>query len=79
MQQRLPAAKVVPCKYHVSPRAISWVYLCVNYVSFCEQSRDQIMDVGRKALEAGLVPHEAMNVYQKQPPLARIFGGSTGN
>jgi len=33
-------------------------------MSLCEQGRNQVMDVGGKALEAGLVSHEAMDVYQ---------------
>lgn len=39
-------------------------------VTFTEQGGNHVMNVSRKALEAGLITHEAMNVDEQQLPSA---------
>ena len=69
----LPLGKVISRKFDGSPGLVLWIYLRVDYVSVCQGHSDEIVDMCREALEAGLVSHEAMDVDKEECPPPSMF------
>lgn len=45
----------------------------MDYVSVCQGHSDEIVDMCREALEAGLISHEAMDVDKEECPPPSMF------
>jgi len=64
----IPVAEVISSKVDVFLRSVSRIDLGVDTMGVHDQRRHEIVDVGWKVLEAGLVAHEAVDVDEEQSP-----------
>lgn len=64
----LPFAEVGSSHGQDALGQVSGVYLGVNHMAVAEKDSDEIVDMSGKALKAGLVAHETMDVYKQELP-----------
>ena len=60
-----PSTEVVSSKADLLPGLVAWVDFGINNMTLRQRHSQYVVDVSRKALEAGLVAKKAMDVDQK--------------
>jgi hypothetical protein len=58
----IPSTEIISCNFNGFPRFISRIYLRVDHMGLCQCNLKKIVNVRWKALKAGFVSKEAMNI-----------------